>query len=131
MPAANTKKSEPLSERVKVQLTVAQREALVRQAEAAGTTLAAYIRQCALASIPAQQPAKRPAVKRHRSQDLAFAELHEIAMQVRKVGTNVNQLAHQANIGVVPITRNEVVYVLERIQVVLSETIAAVERAYR
>ncbi|MGD9803437.1 MAG: plasmid mobilization relaxosome protein MobC [Hyphomicrobiaceae bacterium] len=129
--AKNHRKAQPLSERIKVQLTVEQRDILEARAEAAGITLAAYMRQCALVSLGGPGAPKRPPLKRKREQELTFAEIHEMAMQVRKVGINLNQLAHQANSGLVPIKREEIVYIQNRIQTVLSEASAAMERAFR
>jgi hypothetical protein len=50
-------------------------------------------------------------------------------MQIKKLGTNINQLARQANAGMVPISRAEVIYMLNQHQVVMSKAIAALERA--
>jgi len=131
MDAAKPKKANPLIERVKVQLTVDQRSALEQKADAAGMTLAGYMRDCALASLGGARAPKVPTAKRKRQQQLVFAEIHELTMQLRKVGTNLNQLAHQANAGIVPIRRDEMVYLISRIQVVMSEASAVMERAFR
>lgn len=56
---------------------------------------------------------------------------HEIAMvafQIKKAGTNLNQLAKQANNGLVPITRSEVLYFMNTHQRVLTLTTAALEK---
>lgn len=124
-------KSEALTQRVKVQFTAQQRALLDVQADAAGMTLARYIRECALAAAGGPDAPKRPSVQRSRKHELTFAEVHELAMQVRKVGVNLNQLAHQANAGMVPLKREEVVYIQNRIQILLSEAHAALERAFR
>ena len=60
---------------------------------------------------------------------LELAELHELAMQIKKLGTNVNQLAKQANQGMVPIERREITYMLNQHQLVMSNAIAAIEKS--
>lgn len=130
MSATKRKKTNPLSERVKVQLTVSQRLALEQKADAAGVTLTAFIRDAALVALGGADAPKLPTAKRKRQQQLVFAEIHELAVQMRKLGTNLNQLAHQANAGLVPIRRSELVYLMNRIQVVLSESSAVMERAF-
>jgi hypothetical protein len=45
---------------------------------------------------------KAPKPRRESGTMLQLVEIHELAMQVRKLGTNVNQLARQANAGLVP-----------------------------
>ena len=51
-----------------------------------------------------------------------------IAFQLKKVGTNLNQLAKQANSGLAPITRNEVVYFMNTHQRILTLSVAALEK---
>jgi Bacterial mobilisation protein (MobC) len=130
MPPRGHTKSEPLANRVKVQFNDAQLQALTEQADATGQTIAGYLRSTVLMSLEdaVAKPAW-PTKARHHAAMLNLAEMHALAMQVKKLGTNVNQLAKQANQGMVPITRAEVVYMLNQHQLVLSNAIAALEKA--
>jgi len=130
MPASGHTKTDPLSNRIKVQFTDAQAEALARQADATGQTIAGYIRSTVLMTIEdvAAKP-PRPATARHHAAMLQLAEMHALAMQIKKLGTNINQLARQANAGMVPISRAEVIYMLNQHQLVMSKAVATLERA--
>jgi hypothetical protein len=55
--------------------------------------------------------------------------LNQLVMQVRKLGTNVNQLAHQANLGFVALTPKQIDYMLNQHQLVFSRAQAVLERA--
>jgi hypothetical protein len=54
--------------------------------------------------------------------------MDRLAVQVKKLGTNVNQLAKQANNGMVPVNRGEIQYILNQHQLVLAEAKAAFEK---
>jgi uncharacterized protein (DUF1778 family) len=75
---------------LRVRLTDAERAALDEAAEQAGLSLASYARQALLGAPPPRQ-ARRPPV--------AKAELARVLAQLGKVGSNLNQLAHAANVG--------------------------------
>ncbi|MFD0986154.1 plasmid mobilization relaxosome protein MobC [Methyloligella solikamskensis] len=119
-----------MSNRIKVQFTDAQAEALARQADATGQTVAGYIRGTVLATLEetAEKGGRARSARQHAAM-LQLAEIHALAMQIKKLGTNINQLARQSNAGMVPITRAEVIYMLNQHQVVMSKAIAALERA--
>ncbi|ODA66042.1 Bacterial mobilization protein (MobC) [Methyloligella halotolerans] len=130
MPASGHTKTDPLSNRIKVQFTDAQVDALARQANATGQTVAGYIRATVLTTLEDRSAkTNRPSTARHHAAMLQLAEMHALAMQIKKLGTNINQLARQANAGMVPISRAEVIYMLNQHQVVMSKAISALERA--
>ena len=130
MPASGHSKTDPLSNRIKVQFTDAQAEALAQQADATGQTVAGYIRGTVLATLAEHaEKGGRPRSARHHAALLQLAEIHALAMQIKKLGPNINQIARQSNAGMVPITRAEVIYMLNQHQVVMSKAIAALERA--
>lgn len=119
-----------LDNRVKVQFTDEQIALLAQRHEALGLTASAYVRSLVLrdleiASVRDALSARK--ASKHASM-LNVAELHTLAMQVKKLGTNVNQLAKQANAAMVPITRAEVIYMLNQHQLLMSKAIATVEK---
>ncbi len=100
-------------------------EARIRElASAHGIPHAAFIRHVVLTSA-GQLP--KPAKKKTKDRDQLLHTLSVLAVQVKKLGTNVNQLAHQANAGMVPVTRKETEYVLNALQLLTSKATAAVE----
>lgn len=109
----------------KVTFTPSQRERLDAEARLAGLTQSKYMRQCALACWgEAEKPKPIKAADR-----IALTNaIGVLGLQVKKLGTNVNQLAKQANAGLVPIKRSEVEYVLGQLQIILSMSAAAVEK---
>lgn len=129
MPSRGFLKPDPLERRVKVQFTATQEQALHVKADGLGMTIAAYVRQLVLADLePGTVKAPSDQKSRQRSTMLLAAELHALAMQVKKLGTNVNQLSKQANTGMVPLTRAEVTYLLNQHQVLMSHVSSSIEK---
>ena len=128
MPFHGNTKADALTARVKVQFTPAQSQSVSARADALGMTLAGYLRSLALNDIGQAEPTTTKARLRKQEHLAHVAELHALAMQVKRLGTNVNQLAHQANVGMVPLARAEVIYMLNQHQVLMSQAEAAVER---
>jgi uncharacterized protein (DUF1778 family) len=88
-------------------------------------TLSRFMRESVLAA--AGEGVKPKVMKGRDSQELLHL-LHVLAVQIKKHGTNVNQLAHQANAGMVPVSRKEIEYILNMEQLLLSKATAAVEK---
>jgi hypothetical protein len=109
----------------KLSLTDAEHARLAEEAKACGMTQAKYMRQAVTAMWHHTPKPKR---KPGREQRDLVHQLSHLSFQLKKFGTNVNQLAHQANAGMVPISRPEVEYVLNHHQILLSRIIAAVEK---
>jgi hypothetical protein len=126
MPARGHLKSDPVDHRIRVQLTAAQAERLAQLADAAGISQSEYMRS--LLDSAAGGSANPPKPKRQSGTMLQLVEIHELAMQVKKLGTNVNQLARQANTAMVPLTRREVEQMLAHHEQLLLRAIALVER---
>ena len=95
-----------------VKLTPAEDAELERRADAAGVTVARLLVESATGSAPT--PDRRVIV----------SELMGLRRQVQGIGTNVNQLAHAANAGVV-LSREE----LADAATAVVEALAAIERA--
>ncbi len=132
MPAKGFQKPEPLDCRIKVQLTNGQQQKLAKLADEARVSQSEYMRSL-LDSVEGSVPvAKPPPPKRpppFAQQQLM--EIHELAMQVRKVGVSINQLARQANTGMVAIRRSEVEAMLAMHEELMLKAIAHVEKALR
>jgi hypothetical protein len=52
-----------------------------------------------------------------------------VGVHLRKVGVNINQLAKQANAGMVPISRQEAVNMMTELQLIMTLARAALERS--
>jgi hypothetical protein len=108
-----------------VVLSKPELERLAKEAADCGMPQAKYLRGAVLALWGAgKPPKKRPS----RVDDETIRLLSAIAFQLGKLGTNVNQIAKQANTGLVPVSRAEVQYVLNQHQLATSKLTAAVEK---
>ena len=130
MPAKGFQKPEPLDCRIKVQLSDGQLQKLAKLADEACVSQSEYMRSLldsveGSAPVAKPLPPKRPPSAAQRQ----LMEIHELAMQVRKLGTNINQLARQANAGMVPIRRSEVEAMLALHEELMLRAIAYVEKA--
>ena len=126
MPARGHLKSDPVDHRIRVQLTAAQAARLAELANAASMSQSEYMRSLLDSAAGVATP---PKAKRQSGAMLQLVEIHELAMQVKKLGTNINQLARQANAQMVPLTRREVEHMLAQHEQLLLRAIALVERA--
>ncbi|WP_414463314.1 plasmid mobilization protein [Hyphomicrobium sp. DY-1] len=99
---------------------------IAEYARAAGLTTSAFLRAATLAAIGAPSTVK-PKSKRKGDDDV-IAALHRVDWQLRKIGININQLAHQANLQLLPLTTRECDYLKNIIQLTMSATISAMER---
>jgi hypothetical protein len=109
----------------KLSMSDAERTKLGREAKACRKTQAKYIHAAVLACWgEAKVPKKRPSL----STDELVHALSLLSFQVKKLGNNVNQLAKQANTGLVPVARAEGQYMLNQQQMLLSQCSAAVEK---
>ena len=97
------------------------------EAEARGMRKATFMRQAI--EVAVGEAKAMPRRKRTIVDDKLIHQLHAVAVQLKKLGTNVNQLAKQANQGMVPITPAEAQYMKNQHQLVLSAAIAFIEKA--
>jgi hypothetical protein len=126
MPAKGSRKPDRLSRRKKVQVSCALEAAIRERAVAAGMSEARWMRLVLEAAVGlGDGPTKRAVPLNAR----LLAAFNDCWVQLRKLGTNVNQLAHQANTGMVPLTRAETVYVTNHHQLVLAKLEALIEGA--
>ena len=127
MPARGHQKTDPVDRRIRVQLTAAQAERLARLAAGAGVSQSEFMRS--LLNSASGVSSKVPKTRRQSGTMLQLVEIHELAMQVKKLGTNINQIARQANAGLVPLRREEIQAMLAQHEQLMLRAIAYVERA--
>jgi hypothetical protein len=127
MPARGHQKPDPVDHRIRVQLTAVQARRLAQLADDAGVSQSEYMRSLLDSAGGGAVTAPKP--RRQSGPMLQLVEIHELAMQVKKLGTNINQLAHQANTGMVPLTRAEVEHMLARHEALMVQAIAVIEKA--
>lgn len=111
--------------RKKLCLSESENALVVKAAKAAGLLQQDYMRHCVLAALTHQAP---PKPKTSVSRNALAHEISMIAFQLKKIGTNLNQMSKQANTGLVPITRNELVYFMNMHQRVLTLSVASLEK---
>lgn len=131
MPAASYRKSNPLNRRVSTNLDGKLHAALVARAEAVRMSDARYLRHLVEKDLGVASPTEK--LKRRTeariAQDKLAHEVNVLGLHFRKIGTNINQLAKQANSGMVPISREEALYMMNQIQLGMSQALAVLERA--
>ena len=126
MPAKGlSKRKERLCRRRQVAFSDAELLRVKANSKAAGRTQAKFMRDAVLAAIG---EAEMPKGKRTASNDQAVAELERVRWLLSNLSKNVNQLARQANSGMVQIRRAEVEYLLNQHQKTLSQAAAVMER---
>lgn len=111
--------------RKKLFLTPQENAQLAKEAKLAALLQQDYMRLSVVAAMTQTPPPKRKAAVSRN--DLAHG-VAMLAFQIKKAGNNLNQLAKQANNGLVPITRNEVLHFMEMHQRVLTLTTATLEK---
>lgn len=126
MPAkGSSKRGERLCRRRQVAFSDAELLEVKDKAKAAGRTQAKFMRDAVLAALGEGAP---PKIKRTVPRDQAVAELARVNWLLANLSKNVNQLARQANSGMVQVKRAEVLYLLNQHQMALSQTAAVMER---
>lgn len=107
-------------------LTGDEHAELTAKAAAAGMTLSGFV-QALIAADMATRPAP-PRSNRNHGTMLLLAEVHLLAMQVKKIGTNLNQLAHQANTGLVPLSLRDLQITRAQVAVAMDKATAVFEK---
>ncbi|MEQ1731821.1 MAG: hypothetical protein ABL982_25900 [Vicinamibacterales bacterium] len=108
MPPKGFTKPTPVDRRLKVGLTVADYDAITAKADANGTTVAAYVRQLIADDLAGDdQTPPRGKASPDRSTLTLLAEVHLLAMHVKRIAITVNQIARQVDNGFVPLTADE------------------------
>ena len=125
MPVKGSSKANKLSARAKASFSPDEAVRLRQEAKACGMTQAKYIRAAVLGGWGEVQKPKR---RKYRQADQLVHEISLLNLQLKKLGTNVNQLARQANTGLVAVTRSEAEYLMNRVQVTTAHTAATMEK---
>lgn len=99
--------AEKLVDRIKVQYAPSETARLRKEAEARNVKLAAYIREASLT----KQAVAGSRVKGSETLKLS-AEMAMYTAHLRRIGNNINQLAKQANSGMVAVTHEEMLAAL-------------------
>ena len=123
--AARLPKADAPRRRKKVGLTPKEESKLQAAANAAGLTETAFMHAAILSAVGLAAPV-RP--NRNSGRHAVAQVLARLEFQWRKLGTNINQLAHQANAGLVPLRRAEVDYLLNQHQLLYSDSKATLEK---
>jgi hypothetical protein len=128
MPAKGTRKRNPLDHLVKTRLTSDQADALVELAKSCQMTQARYVRQLIEGALNGALQYPKPRRRDFREREHLARAINALGLQAKKLGNNVNQLARQANTGLVPVERSEIVYTLNQLQLLASAARTALER---
>ena len=126
MPSKGFTKPQPVNRRIKVGFTADEAARVDAKAEEARVTASAYIRALVQHDL-GDRPKKLVAARNHATM-LLRAEAHNLAIQIKKLGTNVNQMAHQVNSGMVPVTLAEMAVTQKQIAVAMDMAIALFEK---
>ena len=131
MPAKAMRNVDPLINRLSTNVDRELLQAFRQRALLAGQTDARYLRH--LIAEDAGKAVATPPLKRRQMQrvqlDALAHEVNQLGLQFRKIGVNVNQLAKQANAGMVPVTRAEAVRAMTQLDLAMSQALAVLERA--
>lgn len=128
MPAKGHVKPARKSRIKKVRVTP-ELEAVIRdRAKALGLKEADWMRMVFEGSAKDTGGRSRQLTARVHEGQLAHV-LNGLMLQWKRVGTNLNQMAHQANAGMVPLTRREVDYMLNLLQLLSAKSAAVLEGA--
>lgn len=111
--------------RKKVGFTADEEVKVQAAADAAGLTETAFMHAAVLAAVGLASPV-RP--NRNSGRHALAQVLARLEFQWKKLGTNINQLAHQANAGLVPLRRAEIDYLLNQHQLLFSDSKATLEK---
>lgn len=128
MPAKGTHKRDPLDRLVKTRLTEDQAIALAELAKSCQMTRARYVRQLIEGALQGAVQHPKPRSRAFREREQLACAVNALGLQAKRLGNNVNQLARQANTGLVPVKRSEIVYTLNQLQVLTSAARTALER---
>jgi Bacterial mobilisation protein (MobC) len=128
MPAKGTHKRDPLDRLVKTRLTEDQATALAELAKSCQMTRARYVRQLIEGALSGAVQYPKPRRRGLRDREHLARAINALGLQAKKLGNNVNQLARQANTGLVPVKRSEIVYTLNQLQLLTSAARTALER---
>lgn len=115
MATRNEPDSRLRTNRVRTYMTDDELAAFKALCAAHGSTEAQMVRTLVMSAIIGQKPPP-PRPEKSRQTDELIAGINTLHVHLRKIGTNLNQIARQANTGLVPVSRNEVLAVFHTVQ---------------
>lgn len=113
------------SKRVQVGFTGEEKAWLKARAKEAGLEVSVYVHALVMAERGKDAP---PRPRKFRVADEVLDAVNRTYLQLRKIGGNINQLAHQANAGMVAVTRSEAVYLINAVQTAVSDVKGTMEK---
>jgi hypothetical protein len=113
--------------RVRSYMTDEELQQFKQLCAAHGTSEAQMIRTLVLAASKKVAPPAAPPEKTRRLDELIHT-INALHVQLRKIGGNLNQIAHQANAGRVPVSRDEILAVFRSVQLAGAEVQSAAHR---
>lgn len=113
------------SQQVPVRFDVAELEALDAKCEAAGLSRAGFLRKAALGRAGARSK-RKPSFDRRELEQLQAA-LHAAALSNTRIGTNLNQIAHQLNAEGLPELPDDIKALLDKTQQAIADCLASIE----
>jgi len=114
----------PRSKRIKAGVTAETYGLLRTRAKDAGMTLSRYVNALIEANVGLSEPPRRP---KNPVRDELLHTLNNVFAELCRIGRNVNQLARQANTGMVPLSRQELEDSLSVVQMTAVEIKDALE----
>jgi hypothetical protein len=127
MPAKGHKKRNAQTCRIGIRCTEKEFRAISKRADACGLTVSEYLRSLAKWHVKEKAVEEAPKVRLARVGEAQMAKLMPLLTELTRNGNNLNQLAKQANTGMVPVTRTELRDVLGRLNGLLDDLQKIVE----
>lgn len=127
MTAQNDDNTKLRTNRVRSYMTDEELLVFKRLCAAHATTEAQMIRSLVVAAAQKVAPPSPPPEKTRQLDELIHV-INALHVQLRKIGGNLNQIAHQANAGRVPVSRDEILTVFRSVQLAGAEVQSAAHR---
>lgn len=131
MPARGTRKASPLAHRISTNVDSKLHQAFLARASSTSMSDARYLRHLIEqdVGVASATPSVRRRTLQRQQMDALAHEVNMLGVQLRKVGTNVNQLAKQANQGMAPVSRREIVDLMTDLNLTMNLAQAVLEKA--
>jgi hypothetical protein len=121
MSAKGYKKRTPHCRRIEIRCTEREFNEIGKRADACGLTVSDYLRSLAEWHVQEKAVEEAPRVRLARLAEAQMAKLMPLLTELTRNGNNLNQLAKQANTGMVPVKRLALEEVLERVNGLLED----------
>lgn len=115
MTSMDNDSSRQRTNRVRSYMTDDELRAFQNLCAAHASTESQMVRTLVAAAIARKAPPAPPPRAVQQMDELLHA-INGLHLQLQRIGTNLNQLAHQANAGRVPVSREEILAVFQSVQ---------------